>query len=828
MKQSRSGFFVLMLVMLTVCVYAQQPKPAQKKGEPVQSSKPDTKKPASNHEAQVREMISFLEYLLNTLGSASTSTRDKDVVITESYSRIFRDHKVQIEDDLDESRSVITNKDVTAYLKDVDFFFKDVKFEFTIDNIREQSTGSDIIYTVALTRNLKGTTADGNTVNTTMPRFIEVNYNAKDQDLKIVSMYTRPFDEKAALLSWWSELSLEWQNLLKTKLPGGEALDSVTLQHIRSMAGIEALDLSYNPYIQHLEPLAQLVNLRSLNLAHTNIDDLTPIRNLTELKALDLSGTKVSSIEALRYAGKLESFNISRTRITDLGVVGKFSELRQLDISATRVGDLGALENLGRLEQLNLAACPVSSVAPLSKLMALTELNLAKTFVTDLNPLAPLINLAAINLDSTRVTRITALKNLEKLQRVSMNFTPVTDLTPLNGLRQLEKIYCDHTPVKRPEAEAFMTSNPGVLVIFDSKDMQNWWESLDETWQAIISQAAGMGTNPGKEELARITLIDSINFAGNKSIRDLAPLKMLQKLNVIIARETGITDLSPLSNHREIRKLDISHTEVRNIFILKSFTGLKTLIADNSMIQDIEALSDLTELEKIYADNTAINEFLVQQFLEKSPECLVIFKSSILERWWSELSESWREVFLQQVPVRTQHRREDLHKLVELESISFKESGVTDLSALRAFVRLKSLEFSNTAITDLSPLSAIPTLTTLTVSNNPIKTIDPVKNLDQLTHLDISNTAVSDLRPLATLTNLKSLNCAGTQVNRLNALQDLEQLESLDCSNTKVSRLDPVYALPLKTLTCYNTSLSKRAIENFKDVNPYCQVMYYR
>src|SRR5690349_6002735 len=76
-------------------------------------SKPVTTKRSIDEvadEKKVRDMVGFLEYMLNTLGSSGTPTRDKEVLITESYSKIFRDSKVQIEDDLDEDRVVITNK----------------------------------------------------------------------------------------------------------------------------------------------------------------------------------------------------------------------------------------------------------------------------------------------------------------------------------------------------------------------------------------------------------------------------------------------------------------------------------------------------------------------------------------------------------------------------------------------------------------------------------------------------------------------------------------------------------------------------------------------
>ncbi len=61
--------------------------------------------PEVNNEDKVRDLVAFLELLLNTLGSSTSTPRDKDVIITESYKKVFRDSKVQVEDDPAPGRS---------------------------------------------------------------------------------------------------------------------------------------------------------------------------------------------------------------------------------------------------------------------------------------------------------------------------------------------------------------------------------------------------------------------------------------------------------------------------------------------------------------------------------------------------------------------------------------------------------------------------------------------------------------------------------------------------------------------------------------------------
>ena len=182
MKHNKLWVLTVSLVfMMALSAPAQKSKPQKSTKKPavqkVEKAGHD-KAGASQNQEKVKDLVAFLQLLLNTLGSNSTSTRDKDVVISESYSKIFRDAKVQVEDDLAEQRSVITNKDVVAYLKDVDFFFENVSFEFTIEDIKEGvNANGQVFYKVSLRRTLNGTTAGGKAIKNTIPRFVEINYD---------------------------------------------------------------------------------------------------------------------------------------------------------------------------------------------------------------------------------------------------------------------------------------------------------------------------------------------------------------------------------------------------------------------------------------------------------------------------------------------------------------------------------------------------------------------------------------------------------------------------------------------------------------------------
>jgi len=813
---------VSLFFMMAFIAYGQKSKPQKSAKKPSSEAAVD-----AGNEEKVRDLVAFLQLLLNTLGSNETSARDKEVVITESYSKVFRDGKVQVEDDLDENRSVITNKDVVAYLKDVDFFFENVSFEFTIEDIKQGvNANGQIFYKVSLRRTLAGkTAATGKTIKNTIPRYIEINYDPDAADLKIVSVYTNEFDETEALTNWWKTLSFEWQSIFKRKL---EITDSVGLDDIKDMTALSELDLSGNDYIQSIEPLGRLTNLRLLNLSGTNVSDLTPIRNLTELVELDLSKTKVFDLAPLKYSVKLARLNINDTEIRSVGVLEKMVAMENLEMQNSHVFDFEPLSHMTGLVNLNLRNTLLANLMPVSGLAGLMELNVSKTNIQDLTPLSGLKALVTLNIDSTLVRDAGALSTVEKLQVLHANHTFIADLSPLQKLPALERVYCDHTPVKKTAADAFMASKPGVLVIYDSRDLRAWWNSLPEAWQGILRSSANISKSPGKEELALLPNLDSINISNNRSVTTLEPLRRLQKLRVINAANTGVDDLSPLQDHREIRTLDISDTEVHDLSPASKFQKLEVLRADRSKIESLEPLFNLRQVKALYVDRTAIHDITAREYLEKNPKCLIIYKTIHLDRWWSNLSDGWKEVFHKQMGGDTTNSRENLHRLVEQEKLHFSEARVNDLDPLSEFVRLEELHFSATGITGIPALETFQSLRSLRANRSPLQEIGAIRQLSALEELDISDTPIDELKGLEGLESLKILNCAGTQIRKLDPLRSLHQLESLDCSNTRVTKLGPVMYLSIRSLKAYNTKISSREVDQFRENNPEAHIVYYR
>ncbi|OYX10784.1 MAG: internalin, partial [Algoriphagus sp. 32-45-6] len=323
-------------------------------GSQAQTIKGYTKEQIADFSSKVEDQILFLEYLLNTVGSDETSARDKDVIIRESYLKIFRDAKVQIEDDLLQDRKVVTNKDVTAYLKDIEFFYKNVQFKFKIREVKPgQKENGEVFFLASLDRTITASGLNGEKITNTKPRFVEVNLQENSQDLKIVSIYTTKVSRDEELKAWWNGLTPSWKTYFKERF-SLTASDSADLDMLYRFVSIDSLNLSGNESIRSLAPLSELRDLKVIDISGTNIVDLGPISNVTFLESLNISGTLTSDIQFIKYSDRLKYLDLSNTQVDSIAELLNLKNLISLKIQKAPIVSFAVLNEFQNLEELDL------------------------------------------------------------------------------------------------------------------------------------------------------------------------------------------------------------------------------------------------------------------------------------------------------------------------------------------------------------------------------------------------------------------------------------------------------------------------------------------
>ena len=854
-------------------------------------------KDIKEYETQIYQMVNYLQETVNFIGDPDNYAQEKDIIFKESYSKIFRDDNVQVEDDLDENRGTTINKDVQAYLKDIDFFFDDVEFTFDIQNVTPQINElGETFFKVEMIRTIAGNTITGDSINNSRSRFLEINLDTYKKELKIVSFYTTKPNAREELFSWWNSMSDAWKKHLAKDYYISEDVEfssidriltegytifvkkEIALQDSFMIVGNDTMSMdridelyghspdtivyiddvvsrwvedtiitSLSPVyeilqqiakttevnvagdknIEDLNPLSELSELRFLNCSDTKVSDINPIRNLNKIKELNISGTKISDISNLKYANVVQVFKADNTQISDISVVSFFKDLNNLSLANTNVSDINPLTVCINLTTLNLSRTQITNLAPLTNLLNLYDLDISNTPVSNISPLHALVNLHFLNIEGTQVTDLAPLNNLDGLNEINFSNTQISDLMPLDKMSRLSKIYCDNSLVDKKMTDTFMSSNPNVLVIYETKALELWWNALPSFWKDLLTDQAMTSKRPTKEELHSI--INIRNLKVNHFIQDAEPISRLTNIEFLDMSDSKIDDLSPLYGLHNLKSLNVKNTVISDLSALSNLKNLKELNIENTDVKSLKSLYDLSNLSIIYADGSKINRDEVIGLKKQQRQLTVVYQTDELKMWWGNLDLSWREIFNSHLLCDSNPTAEQLQSIIDIEEVIVNPDNVVySLEPLRQMAFLKKLIINNNQIQDLTPLSDKEYLEVLSVSGNPVDNIIPLANSHSLKNLNIENTPVSDLTPIASLKNVKVLNIGGTSVRNLKPLADYQSLEDLSIVNTYIKSVAPLENLTsLKHLKAYKTKIKNKHIELLKQKFPDLNVIYY-
>ncbi len=819
-----------------------------------------------NYREQIKRLMGFLEFSLNTLGSSETSTKEKEIIINESYRKAFLHEKVQVEDDLDENREILTYKDVQAYLKDVDFFFREATFTIDVQDIQSLTNDQGMTYfKVTANRNLQAVTVDDDTINNNKTRYIEINLDEEEQVLKIASIYTTRLNEAQEMMAWWNGMPDGWKDFLGSGyLVSGEItlnqidfLDDTTflliheipemveyetyihigndslmvmeydtvlreisdtipagrnpaLGMLKEITNLESLEVPGNLYVYDLYPVDQMVELKTLNISNTLITDLFPARNLTRLITLNISGTGIIDLSPIRYNTQIRELILDSTGIKTLSPIQNFTSLEILHSSNTEVDSLDYIRNLSNIRDLRMDNTPVSDLSVLGDLVNLESLSISGTQIDSLSSLQYLVSLKRINFENTRIDDLAPLSRLENLQIIDADQTLVASLEPLGNIPSLEKVYCNQAQVSRNLANAFMAEHPNVLVIYESQELSSWWAGLSPEWQSVFRGYVKLETTPTTEQLHQLTLLNVIDISGNKDITSLEPLSRLTNLKVIQASGVNISDISPLKELSDLKILSCADTRVSSLVALDALVKIENLDFSNTLVDSLDGLNDLGHLQILKIDKTGVDDL---RPVMGCKELDYIYCDQ------TKLGKMDIDLFLDQHPGCLVIYQTNLltgwwNGLSPAWKSAFRAHKQIDepptREQLHTLAGLTELDLGgNREITTLEPLTTLHRLKDLSIANSTLADINPLKDLVRLEKLNLSGNPVSDLSPISYLPQLVHLDISNTAITKLDALKPLVSLRELNCSGTQIKKLDPVsFLVNLNKLECYNTGIN--------------------
>jgi hypothetical protein len=781
-------------------------------------------------QTKVEDQVRFLEFLLNTVGSSETSARDKDVIIRESYLKIFRDGKVQVEDDLLLDRKVVTNKDVTAYFKDIEFFYKNIEFKFKIREIKPgQKENGDVFFLVSMDRTITAVGLKGEKISNTKLRFVEINLNEKSQDIKIASIYTTKVSRDEELKAWWNSLDSGWKSYFRTRFQVS-ASDTVDMNQLNQFVAVDSLNLSGNLKINNLKPLSELRDLKFLDISNTTIQDLAPISNVTFLEGLNLSNTPTTAIKFIKYADRLQNLNLSNTQIEDISELVNLVSLRVLRAEKTPIQSFVALNQFKSLKELYLGESGFNNMENIKDLTSLEVLSLNKNFILNFSFLSQLTALRDLDLAQTNCTDLSPIASLSELNFLDVTSTQISDLSPVASLAKLKKIRADKTNLSPEGAILFVQNHPNILLIHHVEDLKSWWENLSFSWKNALKKnnPALEGDKPEIEILTETLNLANLNL-DSAGIENLDPIVRFISLATLNFSNNPLVDnLLPLQEVKTLKKLTAKNTGIQDIGSLKGNVLLEGIDMEGSPVSSIKDLHELTKLTFLNVNASQINEIEIPDFLQKRPDVSIIYRSETLGKWWEGLDLDWKELLSEKFKLSENPSIEELHQLTSVSSLVLERVSFTSLDPLTIFSNLRKLVLFDAPTMTLSPLSQMTKLTSLKLSQLPAIDYLPISGLTELEELDLSNTGIEELISLSKLTKLKKLNLSGTNIKSLKGVEPLVNLEELDVASTDLRSLKALEGMTaLKKLSCFNTRLTPRAVDSFKESFPKCEVRFY-
>lgn len=820
-------------------------------------------KDIKEYESQVYQMVNYLQETLNFIGNPENYIQEKDVIFKESYSKIFRDEHVQVEDDLDENRGTSINKDVQSYLKDIDFFFNDVKFSFDIQSITPQTNDfGETFFKVAMVRTIAGNTINGETVNNSKPRFLEINLDSYKKELKIVSFYTTKPNAKEELYSWWNSMSQTWKNYLgkdhflnkdvemsdvnqiltdaytisvKREFALRDSFmivgnDTMSMDRIDELYGhkpdtvifiddvisIWVEDTIKTSLLPIYEILQQITKTTAVDVSgNENIDELNPLAELSELRSLNCSNTKVSDINPIRNLNKIKELNISNTKITDISNLKYANVVQDFKADNIDISDISVVSFFNDLNNLSLANTNVSDITPVSECENLTSLNLSGTQITDLMPLSNLLKLYDLDISNTPVSDIQALQSLVNLHFLNIEGTRVTDLSPLKNLEHLSEINFSNTEV----SDLMPLDNMSRMTkIYCDNSLVN--RTMAETF---------IKSNPNVLLIYETQALESWwntlpsfwkNLLMTQAMTNKRPTK--EELHSIIniknlKLDHFIQDAEPISRLTNIEFLDISDTKIDDLSPLYGLHNLKSLNVRNTEVSDLTPLSNLKNLKELNIENTKVQS--LQALHDLSHLSKIYADGCKLQSIEAiELKKKQRQV---SVVYQTDNLRLWWGNLDASWREIFSNHLTCDSNPtaeqLQAIVDIEEINVDpSNIIYSLEPLRQMMFLKKLIVNNNQIQDLTPLNDKYMLEVLSVSGNPIDNMSPLANLTSIKNLNVENTPVSDLTPITELKNIKVLNIGGTSVRNLKPIAGFELlEDLSIVNTFVkSVTALEN--------------
>ncbi|MFK7950026.1 MAG: COR domain-containing protein, partial [Saprospiraceae bacterium] len=365
--------------------------------------------------------------------------------------------------------------------------------------------------------------------------------------------------------------------------------DISDIKQITLCKSIKHLSLKNNKKLKDISPIQNLVNLETLILKGTSIEDKSHLNNLKLLKHLDISELenqtdktrtpsrlenlkdlevlKVTLVDTFDFSifKKLKTLHITYWHcynyLEDLSIIGKITTLEDLLINYIdqgfgdedyskhameyrykgKIKDLSFLKDLTKLKELTLTNHRIKDTEILKNFPQLEKLNLSKNRIINTNGLKELHHLKELKFNSCGLSSLDFISKSKSLQWLEINDNCITDLLPIQELSNLEILEINNNNVSDIQA----LKNLSLLRFLEIEKNDISDISMAESFKELVLLKAGNNNIVRIEGLKGLTEITILDLSHNL-IEDIPKLEHYEKLSYLNLESNNIVDIKNL------------------------------------------------------------------------------------------------------------------------------------------------------------------------------------------------------------------------------------------------------------------------------------------
>ena len=437
--------------------------------------------------------------------------------------------------------------------------------------------------------------------------------------------------------------------------------------------------------IEDLSSLSAMRQLRGLYLSNNGAADIAPLADLVDLWTLDLSGNGIEDVSALSGMTRLGDLNLRDNAVEDIAPLAGLVDLWMLDLSGNGIEDVSALSGMTRLNILVLRDNAVEDIAPLVDLVDLSFLELSGNGIRDVSALSGMTRLGLLDLRGNAVKDIAPLVDLVDLSFLELSGNGIEDVSALSGMTRLRYLYMPDNAVE------------DIAPLADLVDLL----TLDLSGSDIedVSALSGM------TRLRRL-------FMPDNAVEDIAPLADLTSVERLVLSGNRIKDVSPLGHLTGIRHLNLTGNAVsdigplvdRSVFAAGGFVNLDRNPLDHASVD--EHIPKLRSWGLHVRFDVRSRNFTPTPVVDPTMRSLIAEALSYAGLHVDDKVTGW--------------------PIDQLRELRARGAGITSLAGLEAAQGLERLYAASNGISDLSPLAGLPELASLDLRYNRITDLGPL------------------------------------------------------------------------------------------------------